>query len=55
MEIDLKELIEDVITKFSRNRTGPKPRVLAKISPDLPLISSLLDSTKAPRAWLRHE
>jgi hypothetical protein len=39
MEINLRELVQDVILKFSRNRTGPKPRVLATIPPALPLIS----------------
>jgi hypothetical protein len=39
MEIDLGALVEEVILKFRRNRTGPKPTVLALIPPDLPLIS----------------
>jgi len=34
-QIDLEEVVEGVISKFSRNRIGPKPRILAKIPPDL--------------------
>jgi hypothetical protein len=37
-EINLRELIEDVISKFSQNRTGLKPLVFATIPPDLPQV-----------------
>jgi hypothetical protein len=38
-EIKLQGLIEEAIAKFAQNRTGPRPAVMAKIPPDLPLIS----------------
>jgi hypothetical protein len=38
METNLRRLIEDVICKFRRNRTGPQPKILIKIPGDLPLI-----------------
>ncbi|TMA12000.1 MAG: hypothetical protein E6J89_06080 [Deltaproteobacteria bacterium] len=38
-EINLGEVIEGVISKFCRNRTGPRPRLLAKIPPNLPYLS----------------
>jgi len=37
-QIDLGELVEGVILKFSQNRTGAKPTIFAKIPPDLPPI-----------------
>ncbi len=39
-EINLKSLIEDVVLKFSRNRTGAKPIVLVTIPPELPNLFS---------------
>jgi len=38
METNLKGLIDDVICKFRRNRTGPQPKIVVKIPLDLPLI-----------------
>lgn len=38
MKIDLATIVEDVVFKFTENHTGPKPRVFAKIPPDLPLV-----------------
>ncbi len=35
-EVDLKSLIEGIVTKFNRNRTGAKPVVIATIPPGLP-------------------
>jgi hypothetical protein len=38
METNLKGLIDNVICKFRRNRTGPQPKVVVKIPVDLPLL-----------------
>jgi hypothetical protein len=38
-EFKLQGLIEEAIAKFAQNRSGPRPSVLAKIPPDLPLVS----------------
>lgn len=38
METNLKGLIDNVICKFRRNRTGPQPKVMVKIPVDLPLL-----------------
>jgi len=38
METDLRELIEGAISKFSRNRTGPGPKIMAEIPTELPRI-----------------
>jgi hypothetical protein len=38
METNLKGLIDNVIGKFRRNRTGPQPKVIVKVPLDLPLI-----------------
>ncbi len=35
-EIDLKSLIEEVVTKFNRNRTGAKPIVIVTVPSELP-------------------
>jgi hypothetical protein len=37
-DIDLAEVIEDVISKFSQNRAGTKPTVFVTIPPELPHI-----------------
>ena len=38
MKIDFAAIVEEVVFKFTENHTGPKPRVFAKIPPDLPLV-----------------
>jgi hypothetical protein len=38
-EINLTGLIEQAIAAFAQKHSGPRPRVRAKIRPDLPLIS----------------
>lgn len=39
-EIDLKGLIEEVVVKFNRNRTGDKPIIFVTIPPELPNLFS---------------
>ena len=37
-QIDLGELVEGIVVKFSQNRMGIKPTVFVVIPPNLPLI-----------------